>query len=211
MEISINNIKLAADFFRGDTTMFDAKDEDYKNIFMAYATDSNSSSLRELVTLHILGYESNSAKHGHDGTDTLTGKLKEVKPRSVKTGKKIGSSGSFNDMTLGLLKRKKDYDVICSLFLETRLVYIVEFPFSTIYEKIKKPIDKAKAGKRVVCGFGHTDYNCDELIVHYFDSVTATETKCLSKKHYQLLARKSKKELNDNTITKLLECEAFNK
>lgn len=207
MEISINNIKLAAEVFTGNTVSFNTKDEDYQNLFLAYATDSNSSSLREAVTLHILGYESNNHKHGHDGVDIKTGKLKEVKPRSIKTGEKVGSSGNFNDMTLDLLEVKKDYDVICSLFLEDKLIYIVEFPFSIIYEMIKKPIVNAKLGKRVVCGFGYKDYDCDELVVHYFDVHTAIEKKCLSKKHFETLLYKQKKEFNDTAITRLFECE----
>lgn len=206
MEISINNIKLAAEVFTGNTTSLDAKDDDYRNLFLAYATDSNSSSLREAVTLHILGYESNNHKHGHDGIDNVTGKLKEVKPRSIKTGEKVGGSGNFNDMTLELLEAKKDYDVICSLFLEDRLIYVVEFPFHVIYDAIKKPIVNAKLGKRVVCGFGYKDYDCNELIVHYFDANTAIEKKCLSKKHFEMLVIRAKKEFNDNAITKLFEC-----
>ena len=206
MELSINNIKLAADYFIGNTKDFDKKDDDYKNILTAYATDTNSSSLREAVTLYLLGYESNSKKHGHDGTDINSGKLKEVKPRSIRTGEKVGHSGNFNDMTLELLEKKSKYDVICSLFVDNKLVYIVEFPFSVIFEKIKKPIVTAKVGKRVVCGFGYKDYDCDELVVHYFDKHTATQKNCLSKKHFKLLDTKNNKDENDNTLKKLLEC-----
>ena len=144
MNLSENNLKLVTDLFLGKTDSFDDKDEDYKNLLMTYATDTNSSTLRELATMYYLGYDSFADKHGADGIDNKTGRLKEVKPVSMKDGKKRGNSGNFNDMTLELLEKKMNYDVICSLFNESRLVYIVEFPFSVIYEKIKKPIIPSK-------------------------------------------------------------------
>lgn len=193
MDISVDNITLAAEFFTGDLTKFNSKDDDYKNLFLAYASDVNSSSIRESVTLHLLGYEENSAKHGYDGIDKITGRLKEVKPRSIKSGNKVGNSGNFNDMTLDLLAQKSEYDVVCSLFTETKLIYIVEFPFKAIHEQIKKPIDNAKPGKRVVCHFSYTNYDCDDLIVHYFDPVAAKEADCLSKNHFTLLEQRLNK------------------
>jgi len=205
MEISINNIELAAELFTGNNTLFLTKDEDYRNLFMAYATDCNSSSLREAVTLHILKYDSNSAKHGNDGTDIKTGKLKEVKPVSIKLGEKLDNSGTFNDMTLTLLDKKTNYDVICSAFSEDRLIYIVEFPFSVIYEKVKKTIDNAKLGKRVSYSFGYKSYDCDELVVHYFDTKTAMERNCLSKPHFNCLIRRTEKEFIENGLTKLFK------
>ena len=194
MQISLNNITIAAEFFTGNLTKFNSKDEDYKNLFLAYATDVNSSSIREAVTLHMLGYEKQHSKHGYDGTDPKTGKYKEVKPRSVKSGLKVGGSGNFNDMTLNLLAQKSGYDVICSLFSENKLIYIVEFPFMVIHDHIKKPIDSAKAGKRVVCHFSYKNYDCDDLIVHYFDREAAVEANCLSINHLKLLERRSKKD-----------------
>ena len=58
MELSESNIKLATEYFMGNQKLFDSKDDDYKNLFLAYATDSNSSTLRELCTMYYLGYKS---------------------------------------------------------------------------------------------------------------------------------------------------------
>jgi len=196
----MNNVKMAAEYFTGNLTAFNQKDDDYKNLFLAYATDANSSTIRELATLYLLGYDFNLEKHGHDGVDSKTGKLKEVKPRYIKAGDKLGSSGNFNDMTLDLLETKEDYDVICSMFTEDKLIYVVEFPFSAIYERIKKPILEAKLGKRVVCHFRYNDYNINELVVHYFDAEAARQKNCLSKPHYDMLKNKQ-----DGLSTKLFE------
>ena len=190
MNLSENNLKLVTDLFLGKTDPFNDKDEDYKNLLMTYATDTNSSTLRELATMYYLGYESFTDKHGADGIDNKTGRLKEVKPVSMKDGKKRGTSGNFNDMTLELLEKKMNYDVICSLFNESRLVYIVEFPFSVIYEKIKKPIINASAGKRVVCHFNYLDYDCDDLVIHYLNNDLNVVHESLSKNHTKMLIRR---------------------
>lgn len=206
MEISSENIKIASDFFRGNTEAFDKMDSNYRNLFMAYATDNNSSSLRELVTLDILGYKPNYVKHGHDGVNETTGRLIEVKPKYVELGKKVGNSGNFNDMTMELLESKKDFIIVCSLFSGNRIIYIVEFPISVIFESLKKPIIEAKVGKRVVCGFNYKNYDCDELIIHYFDSQSAMQNRCLSKPHLEMLLKRYKKEHTHATLTKFFEC-----
>jgi hypothetical protein len=189
MLLSETNLKLVTNFFMGDLKSFNKKDEDYKNLMMTYATDNNSSTLRELSTMYYLGYKSFSEKLGPDGISQQTGRIKEVKPKSISAGKKAGTSGNFNDMTPGLLQKKKDYDIICSLFNESRFVYIVEFPMSVIYKKIEKPILNAKVGKRVVCSFNYTDYAfSDELIVHYLNEEILYDS--VSKKHANVLMGK---------------------
>jgi hypothetical protein len=133
-----------------------------------------------------LGYQPYQEKHGADGVDTKTGRQKEVKPKFLHAGK-LGNSGNFNDMTLELLEKKKDYDIVNSLFYQSHLVYIVEFSMSVIIEKLKKPITNAKLGKRVVCHFNYKDYNSDELRIHYYNKNVAYATNCLSKPHLIML------------------------
>lgn len=182
-----DTIRLVTEYYTGNTTLFDDKDPQFTNLLLCYATDNNSSTLRELSTLYFLGYESNPNKHGYDGIDNKTGREKEVKPRYIEAGKKVGGSGNFNDMTLELLEAKRHQDIICSLFCDNRLIYIVEFPMEVIYEHIKQPIIKAKIGRRIVCGFGWKQYNSPLLKVHYFDSISAAEKGCLSKGHFKML------------------------
>lgn len=191
MELSTRNLDMFTDFFLGNTAELDKKDDDFKNLFLAFASDNNSSTIRESVTLHYLGYEQFTAKHGADGIDNKTGRLKEVKPRYLSEGTKLSKSGNFNDMTMELLEKKKDYDIICSLFYETKLVYIVEFPMSAIYDKLKEPITNAKVGKRVVCHFGYKDYSDADVKVHYLNEDLLST--CLSKGHQALLESKNDK------------------
>lgn len=186
MELSNQNLHIATEYFLGNTSLLDKKDADYRNLFLTYASDNNSSTLREAITMHYLGYTQYADKHGADGFDSKTGRKKEVKPRFV-DGSKISTSGNFNDMTMELLEKKKDLDVICSLFSKDRLIYIVEFPLTVIYEKLKQPIVNAKLGKRVVCPFSYTNYDSDELVIHYLDKENMIAHDCLSKKHRIML------------------------
>ena len=188
MELSENNLKIATEFFIGDTTNFDKKDDDYKNLFRAYASDKNSSSIREAVTLSFLGYERYKLKHGADGVDKTTGRQKEVKPRYFYSGgKKVNIGGNFNDMTMELLDKKKEFDIICSVFVDDRLILVVEFPISVIFEKLKKPIikatlgNKATLGKRVVCNFSNTSFqDSSEMVIHRYDADFINKNKSLA-------------------------------
>jgi hypothetical protein len=207
MELSKRNLKLATKFFTGDTADFDQKDDDFKNLFRAYASDINSSSIREAVTLDFLGYEQYSAKHGADGFDPTNQRQKEVKPRFFNDGIKSSIGGNFNDMTLELLEKKKHLDIICSTFIGDRLIIIVEFPFSVIESKIKQPIIDAKQGKRVVCGFSNTSFqDSPEMIIHYYDKETINKNQCFSPKTRKLFEGKyatqlfEQKELNTKSI-----------
>lgn len=188
MNLSENNIKIAMDYsIRGRVALND-KDEDFINLFLSYFSDKNSSSLREAVTLMYCKYIRNHDKHGADGYDPLTERIKEVKPSYLAEGKKLGSSGNFNDMTMDLLEKKKDYDIIDSVFHCGRLAYIVEFPLIDIYDVLSKPILNAKIGKRVVCHFKYSDYANSNLKIHYYDpSITRM---CLQKKHDKFLREK---------------------
>lgn len=191
MELSLNNLKLATAFFTGNTAEFDKKDDDFKNLFRTYASDSNSSSIREAVTLDFLGYEQYTAKHGADGYDPKNNRQKEVKPRFFKEGSKAQIGGNFNDMTLDLLAKKRDMDVICSTFVEDRLVCVVEFPFTVIEDKIKQPINNAKQGKRVVCSFSHVAFqDSPDMIIHYYDTDTVNKYGCFPEKTHKLFEQK---------------------
>lgn len=190
MELTRENLYIATEYFKGNTAPFDAKDNDYKNLFLTFATDNNSSSVREAVTMNFLGYTQHAAKHGADGVNPVTGQEVEVKPKYIAEGKTLSSVvGNFNDMTMQLLEKKKDYSVVCSCFSSSRLIYVVEFPISVIYEKLKLPIVNAVAGRRVVSHFSYKDYDHDLLKVHYYDDETATSTKILSAPHRAMLTR----------------------
>lgn len=194
IELNESNIKLAAHVAIGDLSQLHKKDTDFQNLFMSYAQDKNSSTLRERVSMHLLDYVSYTAKHGADGYDPETNRLKEVKPIQSNGIKPINYTGNFNDLTMELLEKKKDYDIICSLFCNFRLIYLVEFPMSVIYEHLKRPILAAKVGKRVVCQFNYEKYDNDLLTVHYFDIATSKKYKCLSTPHMSMLEKRNKND-----------------
>lgn len=197
MELSKNNLSMATKFFLGDSSEFDQKDEDYKNLFLAYASDVNSSSIREAVTLDFLNYEQYSSKHGADGFDPKTERKKEVKPRYFQEGHKCKIGGNFNDMTMELLSKKQELDIICSVFVGKRLILVVEFPMSAIIENLKKPIINSKPGKRVVCNFSNTSFqDSDEMIIHHYDSEYINKNQCLSKKTATLFENRYAKQLS---------------
>ncbi len=182
------NINLALQVVTGDKELFDKQDENYKNLLIASLHDNNSSTLRELIMMRYLGYESYSEKLGADGIDNATGTLIEVKPKYIQRNKKMGGSGNFNDLTMMLLEKKKDYSIVCGAIYDIKLVYIVEFPMSVIYNHLQKPINKAKAGKRVVAQFGYKQYNTDLLKIHYLNEEIIYE--CLSKPHANMLKKR---------------------
>lgn len=188
MNLSESNIKIAIDYSTRGIVALNDKDEDFINLFLSYFSDKNSSSLRESVTLMYCGYVKNQSKHGADGYDSSNGRMKEAKPSYIGEGKKLGSSGNFNDMTMELLEKKKDYDIIDSVFHCGRLAYIVEFPLIDIYDVLSKPILNAKIGRRVVCHFKYSDYANSNLKIHYYNpSITKM---CLQTKHDKFLREK---------------------
>lgn len=199
MTLSKNNLELLTNFFLGNTAAFDAKDDDYKNLAMTYASDNNSSTVREAVTLYYLGYESYTEKKGPDGFDPKTGRKKEVKPQYIRSDSKKTPTfgGNFNDMTLELLEKKKDWDVICSVFVDTLLLCIVEFPLIIIYDRLRESIltQTEKKRKRITCNISHTWYkDSDQLIIHYYNKDVINKYKSKVQKIFE--------EKYDNQLSK---------
>lgn len=107
----------------------------FTDILNRYANDVNSSTLRELITIMKTGYESKvlGTKLGYNGT-TSQGSPCEVKPANIRSGsgKKLNGGGSFNDFTYERLDKyqKDNIMMLVSGFVDARLIYILEFPFS---------------------------------------------------------------------------------
>ena len=188
--ISTENVDIAIQYAMGDENAFNTLDPGHQNMILASLGDHNSSMLREAMILQYLNYTTYSKKHGMDGYCNITGKQKEVKPTNIVEGQKIASSGNFNDMTSELLEKKDECDVICAGFYEGKFLYIIEIPFVVIKPKLKKQVDRAKLGKRVVCSFSYKDYDHDDINIRYLNEKLIDKSKSLSKKHFDMLKRR---------------------
>ncbi|MCS7207579.1 MAG: hypothetical protein NZ951_06595 [Dehalococcoidia bacterium] len=99
-----------------------------------YMEDLNSSTLRERVTLLVAGYEPSDKKLGYNG---VKGQIKvEVKPVNIRShGKdKLNGGGNFSDLTPERLAKLEaegaNLHLLVSGFVDGRMVYVLEFPFS---------------------------------------------------------------------------------
>lgn len=150
-----------------------------------YFGDKNSSTLRELVTTAVAGYERNTEKLGYNGCKTIApGKVVqcEVKPKNVspaaagKTQTKLDGAGSFNDYTWARLEKdqKEAPNILVSGFVDGRLVYIFEFPFNSasFVDKLRGHLrkhlpDGDEEGRYVRgAGFSWGDYQSDARLVY---------------------------------------------
>jgi hypothetical protein len=145
-----------------------------------YFNDKNSSKLRELATLYIAGYEPIEEKLGYNGYKLTVGakvycEVKPVNTNSVK--RKLNGGGSFNDYTFERFEkdRNQNLNILVSGFVNGKLVYILEFPFSCICDRIERqlkrkfPEGERKPGEYLrSASFTFNDYkNCTDLKVIY--------------------------------------------
>ena len=174
-------LKLACDRALGKPTK--DQGELFEEIYTEYMSDPNSSSLREQITAAVAGCKTIPGKLGRDAID-INGIEKEIKPKNY-TGKRTNGGGCFNDYTR---KRwEKDCNVnlpiISSLFAEGMLIYVVEFTFDTIADRLDEQITRIceEQGNRYVrsCSWTYANWiDYPMLGVHYLN-------KELLKEHYQ--------------------------
>ena len=165
-------LKLAVDRALGKPT--NNQGELFEELYKEYMNDSNSSSLREQITAAVAGCKTIPGKLGRDAID-IDGNEKEVKPKNY-TGKRTNGGGCFNDYTR---KRwEKDCNVnlpiIASLFAEGMLIYVVEFKFESIADRLDEQIIRVceREGNRYVrsCSWTYSNWiDNPDLIVHYIN------------------------------------------
>lgn len=129
------------------------------DLLTAYINDKNSSSLREFVTVSIAGYQHNPSKLGYNGfkqNSAIGGKpiSCEAKPKNIQTEgydqkrskSKLNGEGGFNDYTIERLKKdaKENLNLLSSGFIDGELQYILEFPFSVVYKRLKKQLPEKR-------------------------------------------------------------------
>lgn len=123
------------------------------DLLTMYINDKNSSTIREFLTVTLAGYKHKETKIGYNGfkQDAFApGKtLKcEAKPKNFNTEEfekyknrerktspaKLNGGGNFTDYTPARLQRdkqEKDLNMLVSGFVDGKLIYIIEFPFTS--------------------------------------------------------------------------------
>lgn len=117
----------------------------FADILHRYATDVNSSTLRELFTLFKAGCKPTPGKLGYNGEDS-DGRRYDVKPINIRSGSgnKLNGGGNFSDFTYERLERylKDGVIMLVSGFVDGRLLYILKFPFSYLEGEIRRQLDR---------------------------------------------------------------------
>ena len=174
-------LKLAVDRSLGKPT--DDQGELFEELYREYMADANSSSLREQITAAVAGCKSLPGKLGRDAID-INGREKEIKPKNF-TGKRTNGGGCFNDYTRKRYEKDLcvNLPIISSLFAEGMLIYVVEFKFECIANRLDEQIVRVceREGNRYVrsCSWTYSNWiDNPDLVVHYIN-------KDLLKEHYQ--------------------------
>ena len=174
-------LKLAVDRSLGKPT--DDQGELFEELYREYMADANSSSLREQITAAVAGCKSLPGKLGRDAID-INGREKEIKPKNF-TGKRTNGGGCFNDYTRKRYEKDLcvNLPIISSLFAEGMLIYVVEFKFECIANRLDEQIVRVceREGNRYVrsCSWTYSNWiDNPDLVVHYIN-------KDLLQEHYQ--------------------------
>ena len=174
-------LKLAVDRSLGKPTK--DQGEMFEELYSEYMSDANSSSLREQITAAVAGCKSIPGKLGRDAID-IEGNEKEIKPKNY-TGKRTNGGGCFNDYTRKRYEKDLyvNLPIIASLFAKGVLIYVVEFKFECIANRLDEQIIRVceREGNRYVrsCSWTYSNWiDNPDLIVHYIN-------KDLLKEHYQ--------------------------
>jgi hypothetical protein len=178
------------------------------DLLTTYINDKNSSSLREFVTVSIAGYTHNPNKLGYNGykhSSEIGAKPIncEAKPKNIqtegyenkKTKPKLNGEGGFNDYTVKRLEKdmEENVNLLCSGFIDGQLQYIIEFPFSAVYERLKIALQKLVGPYLRSATFNFSHYkHCKELKIIYCNKeIIQTNKKYFSKELYTFLMRES--------------------
>jgi len=185
----------------------------YQRLINNTMNDKNSSTLREQVTLDLLDdYVDIPGKHFYDGYNSSTKTYGEVKP--VNSGKLDGGGGITDFASEDNIKRLiKDHylwsndrlNMIVSGFVDGRIVYIIEFPYSfkpfsqslidysfdRFEGKTKEDVKngnsrQGKSGR--VFGFTYRDYmDCPDLKIRFISQDISIYESHLSKPFFKFL------------------------
>jgi len=122
------------------------------DLLTMYINDKNSSTIREFITVTLAGYNHRESKIGYNGfkqSTFVSGETVEceAKPKNIDTEEfkkyenkerktppaKLNGGGNFTDYTPKRLEKdlkEKNLSMLVSGFVDGKLIYIIEFPFS---------------------------------------------------------------------------------
>ena len=178
----------------------------FSDLLTLYMNDKNSSKLRELVTAIISGYEFTTEKLGYNGyrQETYGKVFCEIKPQNIDdcSKKKLNGGGTFNDYTPERFDKdlKERLNVVVSGFIAGRLVYVLEFPFKCLENRLGEQLRKKfgedlkrKAGDYLrSASFSFKHYkDCPELKKIYVSDKLDEFRKCLTRDLYDFLKGRS--------------------
>jgi len=121
-------------------------------VLWLYANDKNSSTLREWVVLQVAGCQPEPGKIGYNGYRGNT--PYEVKPRNVRSDeekrKRLNGDGNFTDFTYERLEKylRDGARVLIAGFVDGNLIYVLEVPFESLYDALKRQLDRHFGGER---------------------------------------------------------------
>ena len=122
------------------------------DLLTIYINDKNSSTIREFITVNLAGYQHSSKKIGYNGYkhSSLVGGesiMCEAKPKNFNSEEylkfknkerktspdKLNGNGNFTDYTWHRFEKDKvtNVNMLVSGFVDGKLIYIIEFPFSS--------------------------------------------------------------------------------
>jgi hypothetical protein len=141
-----------------------------------YMNDKNSSTMRELITVLLAGYESIPGKLGRDALDTRTNKEKECKPKNFNGTSPQRGEGCFNDYTRKRFEQDltDSLDIVGSLFVDGQCAFVVEYSIDAIKDKLEKQVhDKCEVKSNAYvrsASWAYDSYiNHDSFKMHYIN------------------------------------------
>jgi len=171
----------------------DIKEKIIYQLIEETANDSNSSKFREDVTKWIVGLETSEKKLGYDDDFHPI----EVKPKNFTGRAKLDGGGQFNDFTW---KRHEKYSrdevtMLISGFYYGRIIFVIEFKYSDIKEKIEKHLNRLLPNgdepNRYVrsANFSYNNWKESNFVVKYKSPNIAEYKNAIVGKLYKLLTK----------------------
>jgi hypothetical protein len=123
-------------------TIIETHGEMFMSLLELYINDSNSSTLREVITCDIVGIENTGKKKGYDSKLTK----EEIKPRNVQRGgkKTLDAWGNYSDLTHRRHNKYINDDVTIHIsgFVDGFLMYVLKLKYVDLTQYFQNMLDR---------------------------------------------------------------------